>query len=66
MKHQAATALEILRTDGEETAHLDNDVPVCTVENIQVMNDKRSYMHSCTECDAENNLITGKPDERPH
>lgn len=35
---------------------------LCIVENLQVKNDKRSYVPVCTECDVDGKLMTGKPD----
>lgn len=58
-----ADAFSRLRTDGEDTTHLDDNLPVCNVEKIQVTNSETSYEQVCTECDVEKDMITGKPNE---
>lgn len=54
----------IVRTHGREKTELEDDLPVCNVENIEVTNDEIPFVHVCTECDAENDLKTCKPDEK--
>lgn len=63
MKHRAVYALSRLRTAGEKATSLDEDVPLYNVENIQVMNDGRSYLLVCTEIKVKNDQNTGKPNE---
>lgn len=40
MKQQSADELSRLRTDGVKTTHLNDDIPVCNVENRKVANDE--------------------------
>lgn len=61
----AAKTSSILHTNGKKMTDLDNDLPVCSVENIQLWSDGRSYVHVCTGSDVENDLILGKVDEKP-
>lgn len=65
MKHRATSALSKLRTDGERPTHLDDDLPVYNVENIQMTSQETTYVHVCTQCNVENHFITGRPDEDP-
>lgn len=42
---QAANELSKLRTDGQEATHLDDDLLVCNVENIQVATNETLHVH---------------------
>lgn len=52
-------------SDGEETTHIDHDLPVRAVESLQLTNEERPNVHAGTECDVEDPLIAGKSDEEP-
>lgn len=66
VKHQAAEPLSRLDTDGEEKTHLDDDLPVCNIENIRVKINETPNINVWTECDTnESDLIADKPTETP-
>lgn len=49
VKYEGADPLLRLRTDGEKSTDLDDDLPVFNVENIQATNEKKPHVHACTE-----------------
>lgn len=54
-----------LLSNGEKRTDLDNDLPVCNVENTDVTDEEIPYVHVCTGCYDQNKPITGTPDEDP-
>lgn len=54
-----------LCTDGKVTTHLDNNLPVCNVKNIQLVNDERHCVHICSDCDFERDENTDTPEKDP-
>lgn len=65
LKHQAADALSTLRTDGVEAANIDDELPVCNMQNTQRTCDDTHHVQKCTECNVENKLITDRTTENP-
>lgn len=63
VKYQAADLLPRLLTYVEETTHLDEDLTICILENIQVTDDETTYLHVCTERDVEVNLVARTANE---
>lgn len=49
MRNQVPDGMSRLRTDGDEVTHLDDDVPVCNVQNLQVTADAIPFSYVCTD-----------------
>lgn len=60
---QATDKFLRLRSDGEEKTHLNDNLSVYNVKNMQVTNDETPYVSFCKEGDVESDLITRKPNE---